>query len=46
MEGSNINERKLHEVLNRELGGSPIQGKAHKIARDCMKEGKLLLYLL
>lgn len=46
MEDSNIKEGKLHAKINRVYGGSPSEGKVHKVARNCMKEGNLLLFLL
>ncbi|KAL6420054.1 hypothetical protein ACFW04_001144 [Cataglyphis niger] len=40
MEGSNIKEGRVHAKINKEAGGSPYEGKMHKIARNCMKEVK------
>ncbi|KAM0730563.1 Pheromone-binding protein Gp-9 [Formica fusca] len=38
MEGSNIQEGKVHAKINREVAGYPGEAQIHKVARDCMKE--------
>lgn len=42
MKDSNIKEGKIHAKINRVYGGSSYEGKVHKVARDCIKEGNLL----
>lgn len=41
MDGSNnLKESKIHLEINNQYGDGRIARKMHKIARDCMKEGK------
>ncbi|XP_025262844.1 pheromone-binding protein Gp-9-like [Camponotus floridanus] len=40
IEDSKIKEGKVHAKINKIYDGSRDEGKAHKIARDCMKEVK------
>lgn len=41
MEGSNINENKIHRKISENSRGDRMEGKVHKMARDCVTEGKL-----
>jgi len=46
-ESGNIKQGQIHERLNEFIGeNNPRKGLAHKIARKCLKEGKLYLIVL
>ncbi|XP_014485141.1 PREDICTED: pheromone-binding protein Gp-9-like [Dinoponera quadriceps] len=38
MVGSEIKEHKVHAEISRKMDGNPKEAKAHKIARDCIRE--------
>uniref|UniRef100_A0A348G654 Pheromone-binding protein Gp-9 n=1 Tax=Odontomachus monticola TaxID=613454 RepID=A0A348G654_ODOMO len=40
MVGSDIKEGKVHAQISRTMNGNSMEGKAHKLARDCIREVK------
>lgn len=43
MEGTEIKEQKIQAEISKEMADHPMEPKVHKVAHDCVKEGKLIL---